>query len=48
MPGSPLKRVYNSKEDMKKIAISHMRRLQQMPEVVQGVFRKPSTIYAAA
>lgn len=42
------RRVYSSKEEMKKIAISHMRKLQQMPEVIRGFFRKPSTIYAAA
>ena len=42
------KRAYSSKNEMKKIAISHMRRLQKMPEVIKGFFRKPSTIYAAA
>ena len=42
------KRVYSSKDEMKKIAISHMRKLQHMPEVIRSFFRKPSTIYAAA
>ena len=42
------KRVYSSKEEMKKITISHMRKLQRLPEVIKGFFRKPSTIYAAA
>jgi transposase len=42
------KRIYSSKEEMKKIAISHMRKLQKMPEVIRGFFRKPSTIYATA
>ena len=42
------KRVYGSKDEMKKIAISHMRRLQKLPEVIKGFFRKPSTIYASA
>jgi transposase len=42
------KRTYSSKEEMKKIARSHMRKLQQTPEVIRGFFRKPSTIYAAA
>jgi len=41
------KRVYSSKEEMKKIAISHLRKLQQLPEVIRAFFRKPSTIYAA-
>jgi len=42
------KRVYSSKEEMKKIVISHMRKLQQLPQVIRGFFRKPSTIYTAA
>ena len=41
------KRVYGTKEEMKKIAVSHMRKLQKLPEVIRGFFRKPSTIYAA-
>jgi transposase len=42
------RRVYSSKDEMKKIAISHMRKLQKLPGVVRSFFRKPSTIYAAA
>ena len=42
------KRAFVNKEEMKKAAVSHMRKLQRLPEVVRGFFRKPSTIYAAA
>jgi transposase len=42
------KRTFSNKEEMKEIARSHMRKLQQMPNVIRGFFRKPSTIYAAA
>jgi len=41
-------RVYSNKEEMKKIVISHLRKLQRLPEVIRGFFRKPSTVYAAA
>ena len=42
------RRAHASKEQMKRDAISYLRKLQKMPEVVRSYFRKPSTMYAAA
>jgi transposase len=35
-------------DQMKKTAVSHLRRLQKSPERVSSFFRAPETIYAAA
>jgi transposase len=37
-----------TKEQLKRDAIAHLRKLQKLPEVIRSFFRKPSTIYAAA
>lgn len=42
------RRSHASKEQMKRDAVAHLRRLQRQPQVVQTFFRKPSTCYAAA
>lgn len=36
------------KEQMKRDAIAHLRKLQRLPQVVRSFFHKPSTCYAAA
>jgi transposase len=41
-------RVHTDKDEMKRRAVSHLRRLQKLPNVIRSFFQKPSTIYAAA
>lgn len=41
------KRVHTSKDQMKRDATSHLRKLQRLPNIIRSFFQKPSTIYAA-
>lgn len=41
------KRMVRSREELKRIAIGHLRSLQRMPERVRGFFREPNVRYAA-
>lgn len=41
------KRMVRSRDELKRIAIGHLRSLQRMPERVRGFFREPNVRYAA-
>lgn len=40
------RKIHTTKEQMKRTAISHLRRLQQLPERIRSYIQKPRTIYA--
>jgi transposase len=41
------RKIHTTKEQMKRTAISHLRKLQKLPALIRSYFQKPSTIYAA-
>jgi transposase len=41
------RKIHTTKEQMKRTAVAHLRRLQQLPALIRSYFQKPSTIYAA-
>ncbi|MFC0583074.1 IS630 family transposase, partial [Ralstonia solanacearum] len=42
------KRLVQGKNEMKKLALSALRRIQRLPELVKSFFRQPECQYAAA
>jgi len=42
------KRLVQSKEDMKELALSALRRIQKLPELVKSFFRQPECLYIKA
>ena len=41
------RKVITSREGLQKLAVSHLRRLQQLPRLVASFFRTPTTLYAS-
>lgn len=41
------RKIHTTKEQMKRTAIAHLRRLQKLPNIIRSYFQKPSTAYAA-
>ncbi len=38
--------MHTSKEQMKRAAVNHLRKLQKLPDVIRGFFHTPATSYA--
>ena len=38
--------MHTTKEQMKRTAVNHLRKLQRLPDVIRGFFQTPATSYA--